>query len=105
MIVYCVQLSIDRECEPDWLHWMCQRHIPDVMNTGVFERYECLKQIETESTSAAVYQLRYYCPSLESLQHYQQTFAPGLQAEHSQRYAGRFTATRTILEIQATAGG
>lgn len=102
MIVYCVQLSIDLECEADWLQWMCETHIPDVMKTGLFERYECLKQLEGPSTSAGVYQIRYYCASPDLLQHYQQTFAPGLQAEHSQRYAGRFSASRMVLEVQST---
>ena len=36
MILYNVTISIDTSVEEDWLQWMKEIHIPDVMNTGLF---------------------------------------------------------------------
>ena len=36
MIIYNVTVSIDKEIEKQWLDWMKNTHIPDVMNTALF---------------------------------------------------------------------
>jgi hypothetical protein len=36
MILYNVTVSIDESVEKEWLQWMKEVHIPDVMNTGLF---------------------------------------------------------------------
>jgi hypothetical protein len=38
---------------------------------------------------------------MEKLKEYQTHFAPALQADHQQKYANKFAAFRTILEIVA----
>jgi hypothetical protein len=77
---------------------MCRSHIPDVLRTGHFHSSDLLKQIDGESATKSVYQIRYQCLSLESLQQYRTDFAPRLQAEHTTRYQGRFTASRAVFE-------
>ena len=39
MVLYNVTISIDLECEAEWLKWMKESHIPDVIQTGYFK--EC----------------------------------------------------------------
>jgi hypothetical protein len=47
------------------------------------------------------YSFQYVAPSMEKLKEYQIHFAPALQADHQQKYANKFAAFRTILEIVA----
>ena len=41
----------------------------------------------------------YLSPSEEVYEEYQRTHAPRLQKEHTERYAGKFAAFRTILNV------
>ncbi|MBT6516091.1 MAG: DUF4286 family protein, partial [Crocinitomicaceae bacterium] len=36
MIVYSVTVKVNQEIEENWLRWMKEVHIPDVMATGFF---------------------------------------------------------------------
>ena len=36
MIIYNVTVSIDQSIHEDWLQWMKEIHIPEVMETGFF---------------------------------------------------------------------
>ncbi len=36
MILYNVTISIDPEVHQEWLAWMKEVHIPDVLKTGMF---------------------------------------------------------------------
>jgi hypothetical protein len=102
MIVYSVTVAVDRAIEEDWLSWMRDIHIPDVMATGYFEAYGMQKLIDLDSVGARVtYTINYYCESLDKYKSYRKQAAPKLQDEHTKRYRGRFSATRTLSEIIA----
>ena len=98
MILYNVTINIDERSHADWLEWMKEVHIPDVMRTGLFlENKICL--IHGESEGGISYSVQYILKTMEDYNRYQTEFAPALQNEHNLRYNGRFAAFRTILEI------
>lgn len=98
MILYNVTISIDDSISDDWLRWMQIQHVPDVMSTGCFS--ECrISKIHGEEEGGKNFSIMYLCPNQETLDNYQNNFAPKLQAEHTQRYQGKFAAFRTYLTV------
>jgi hypothetical protein len=77
-------------------------HVPDVVHTGCFSECRIYKVIESEATDPS-YVMQYQCRSLEEYHHYRDNFAPALQKEHSDRFAGRFRGARQLLEEVAEA--
>lgn len=99
MIVYSVTVTIDESVEADWLKWMKEVHIPDVLDTGIFTEHRMLKVITSANTDdGQSYNIQYDCPSMADLHKYQVQFAPKLQQEHTERYKDKFAAFRTLLE-------
>lgn len=100
MIVYSVTVAVDRATEADWVAWMRDIHIPDVIATGYFDAYGMQKVLDFESVGERVtYTINYYCESLENYQAYTKNAAPRLQEEHAKRYRGHFSASRTVSEL------
>ena len=97
MIIYSVTISLQPDIEAEWFDWMNRIHIPDVLRTGCFSECRTYKVIGSEGDEPT-YVLQYYCPSLEEYQRYRDSFAPALQKDHSDRFAGRFRASRQLLE-------
>ncbi len=98
MIIYNVTVNIDHNVHDEWLKWMKEVHIPDVMNTGLFiENKVC--RILAEEEGGKSYSIQYLCKDMETLEKYQQEFAPKLQQEHTKKYKGKFAAFRTLLEV------
>lgn len=99
MIVYSVTVSIDEDVHDDWLQWMKEDHIPKVMATGHFEEYRMMRVISHQGEKEGIsYNIQYDCESMARLHQYQAQEAPRLQAEHTERYEGKFAAFRTLLE-------
>ena len=100
MIIYSVTVNINKSVEDDWLRWMKEKHIPDVMNTGCFVSYRITRLLSPESydPDSTTYNIQYTLESLGKLREYQHLYAPPLQKEHEERYAGKFHAFRTILK-------
>ena len=100
MIIYNVTVNIEDDVHTDWIAWMKEIHIPEVMNTGYFLENKIAKVITTqEDETGHTYAIQYTCNSMNDLDEYQKKCAPKLQEEHTARYSGKFVAFRTLLEI------
>ncbi len=98
MILYNVTISIDPEVHQEWLAWMKEVHIPDVLKTGMFRENKILR-VHGEEEGGLTYAIQYILPDWDHYNRYQEEFAPALQQDHSKKFEGRFAAFRTVLEI------
>lgn len=97
MISYNVSLTIDTELESEWVDWMKTRHIPAVMATGCFLRYDFFKLIKPEEEVGSTFIMQYKAEDMEAYERYVKDHAPALQKETQERYKDRYVAFRTIM--------
>jgi hypothetical protein len=97
MYIYNVTITLDANIQQEWLLWMKETHIPDVMRTGIFLTNRICKVLSQEDE--ITYAVQYTFRTMEDLNRYQKEFAPKLQKEHSEKFKDKFAAFRTILEI------
>jgi len=101
MIIYNVTVNIDESAHDEWVDWMKSIHIKDVMDTGLFKEAR-FSRILAEEEGGKSYSIQYLCESMETLERYQNDFAPALQQDHSKKFEGRFVAFRTLLRVDQT---
>jgi hypothetical protein len=99
MYIYNVTINIEEEVHQEWLQWMKEVHIPDVMETGMFLDNRIL-QVMVEEEQGITYSIQYGVRDLETLKLYQEVYAPKLQAEHTAKFKDKFVAFRTILRLE-----
>lgn len=99
MILYNVTVSIDEKVAEDWLIWMKEVHIPDVMKTGLFSESRICRILAYEEGGFS-YSIQYLAASMQDYEKYERDHAPALQEDHSSRYQGKFAAFRTLLRVE-----
>lgn len=99
MIVYNVTVNVDDDIHLEWLDWMRNVHIPDVLSTGMFIDNRILKLLVEEETGGQSYAIQYTCTDMETFHRYEKEFAPALREDVNKRYGGKFVAFRTLLEV------
>ena len=99
MIVYNVTINIDNEFAGDFIDWMQNTHIPDVIATGQFLSYKILKLISEEDNGGTTFAIQYFLDAMDNLEHYQTFHSKRLQADLKSRYEGKYVAFRTVLEV------
>lgn len=97
MIIYSVTIIVQANIESEWLDWMNKIHVPDVLRTGCFMECRIYRFLDSESDDPS-YVMQYQCRSVEEYHRYRDNFAPALQKEHSDRFAGKFRGSRQLLE-------
>ncbi len=98
MIVYNVTVNIDNDVHDEWLNWMRTVHVPDVMRCGIFTNSRICRVLVDEE-QGTTYSLQYTAPSMPDYERYRDEFAPALQADHRQKFEGKFVAFRTLIEV------
>lgn len=98
MYIYNVTVNIDPSVHEEWLKYMKEEHIPDVMKTGCFIDNRIVKVLNVDDTGHT-YSFQYTFLDMGDIERYQKEHAPALQADVKKKYADKFAAFRTLLEI------
>ncbi|WP_316825764.1 DUF4286 family protein [Pedobacter miscanthi] len=98
MFLYNVTLILEDAAAEEWLQWMQDVHIPQVMATGMFVSNRLLKVIDSPN-EGVTYCAQYVAETIDLYNRYQEEFAPALQAELNERYKNRFVAYRSLMEF------
>jgi hypothetical protein len=97
MYIYNVTVNLAAEIHEDWIAWMRDVHIPEVMECGCFVSSRMLKVLFVDD-EGFTYSVQYRFEKMEDIERYQKQFAPELQRRHKERYGDSYTAFRTLLE-------
>lgn len=98
MIIYNVTVNIDEDVSAEWLQWMREVHVPDVMKTGMFTESRICRVL-AEEAGGYTYAIQYTCKEMSIYEKYRDEFAPLLQQETAKKFGGKFVAFRTLLEV------
>jgi hypothetical protein len=99
MIVYNVTINIDADVHDEWLKWMLEKHIPDVLATGLFLESRMSRMLIDEEEGGVTYSIQYTLESMERMEEYEQNHASRLREEVNRKYEGKFGAFRTTMEV------
>ena len=99
MIIYNVTSSVDKVIAEEWVSWMKDKHIPELLKTGLFEDYKILKVLSHDDTDESIsFAVQYYSKSIANVQQYLEDHAPRLRDDVQKRYGDKVVAYRTLLE-------
>ena len=98
MILYNVTVKVEADAAADWLLWMQQEHIPDLMATGLFVGAKMFRLLEQDDAEGPTYSIQYSCPDRVSYDRYIDEFSSDMRERAMKRFAGRFVAFRTVME-------
>ncbi|MCQ0111427.1 protein of unknown function [Zhouia amylolytica] len=99
MFIYNVTINIDASVHDDWVKWMRETHIPDMLATGKFTNARMVKVLVEEEMGGTTYSVQYLTDSKDTLERYYQEDAERLRLEAMKLFADKFVAFRTELEI------
>ena len=99
MITYIVHIDLDNEIKNEYLKWLMDIHIPEVLSTGLFSDSCIYNEIELPDTKDSnKLAVHYKLESWEKFNIYQRDFAPGLRQKATDKFGDKFKATRSFLE-------
>ena len=97
MIIYNVTTIIEEVIHTEYLDFMKQVHMPEVMATGKFVSCNLLRLTDPVN-EGITYCAQYITDEIDKLEDYRQNYSPKLQEDFQQKFANQFVAFRSVLE-------
>lgn len=104
MLIYNVTIKVDWDISADWLEWLKSEHIPEVMDTGCFHKFQLVRVMQTDETEGPTYAVQYYSEGYSHYNRYIEVFAPVLREKTFEKWGNKFIAFRSLMEIEALGG-
>lgn len=99
MIIYNVTINIDDSVHDQWVNWMKDKHIPEILATGKFTEAKMVRVLIVEEMGGTTYSIQYFTESKEMLERYYQEDAPKFREEGMRLFGDKMLAFRTELEL------
>ena len=98
MYIYNVTTNIQEDVHDEWVDWMKNEHIPEMLNTGKFTKALMTKVLVNEEMGGITYSVQYTAESKQMLERYFTEDAPVLRGKTAP-FEGKFVTFRTELEV------
>ena len=98
MILYNVTVNVDDSVHDEWLAWMKEKHIPDVMKAARFSSGKIFRLLGDEDSGGKTYSVQYACKNMNEFLEYEHNHAQALRAEHTAKFKDKIVSFRTLLE-------
>ncbi len=99
MIIYNVTIKVEHAIASEWLTWLKQEHIPDIIATGCFTKATILHLIETDDSEGITYAVQYHALAKAMYNQYIEQFADTMRKKGADKWGNRFIAFRTVMEV------
>ena len=99
MYIYNVTTHVHWSIHEAWVQWMQQEHIPAIMATGYFEKYQLVRVLETDETEGPTYAVQYFSHTKEDYLRYIENHAPRLREESQNKWGELCLSFRSLMEV------
>lgn len=99
MFIYNVTIKVSWAIHDDWLKWMQEKHIPEVMQSGCFTEHRFVRLLEIDDTEGPTYAAQYHVAAKEDYDRYIEQHATALRQDALDRWGNHFIGFRSLMQI------
>jgi hypothetical protein len=99
MIIYNVTIKVQQSIQDDWLQWLKEEHIPELIKTGCFTHAVILRLMEVDETEGPTYAVQYFAESRGLYNNYIENHAAQMRQQGFDKWGDKFIAFRSVMQV------
>lgn len=99
MFIYNVTTKVSNSVKTDWLAWVHQEHIPEIINTGCFTTATVLQLLETDDSEGPTYAIQYGADSKAMYNQYIEKFSGSMRRKVDEKWGDNIIAFNSLLQV------
>lgn len=100
MFVYNVTIKMNWSIHNNWLQWMKEEHMPEMIATGCFTKYQLLRLLEVDDEEGPTYAAQYYAESKAFYNQYIEQFSTLQREKGIKKWGNQFIAFRSLMQVE-----
>jgi hypothetical protein len=101
-IIYNVTIKVAQAVANDWVKWMKEEHMQDLLDTGLFIESRLCRLLEQDESDGITFIAQYMCDSMEDYEEYLRRHAPTMRDKGIKRFGDQFLAFRTVMRVEGS---
>ena len=98
-IIYNVTIKVNSVIANDWLAWLKDEHIADVLETGCFVNARILKLSDIDETEGPTFAIQYFAKNRLLYDQYIEKHAGIMRQKSFDKWGDKFIAFRSVMEV------
>jgi hypothetical protein len=98
-IIYNVTIKVQESIKVEWLTWLKEEHIPEVISTGCFTHALILQLLEVDNTEGPTYAIQYHAESKSLYNNYIENHAAEMRQKGFDKWGDKFIAFRSVMQF------
>lgn len=99
MIVYNVTTKVTTAIQQQWLQWIKEEHIPDIISTGCFTHATVLQLMEVDDSEGPTFAVQYFAESKALYNNYIEKYAAPMRQKAFDKWGNQFIAFRSLMQV------
>jgi len=99
MIIYNITTKVDVSIAGEWLTWIKDEHIPDLINTGCFTKAAILKLLDVDDSDGPTYAIQFFTEKISMYNLYISKYAGIMRQRSFEKWGNKFIAIRSLMEF------
>ena len=99
MIIYNVTIKVHESIKQDWLQWLKEEHIPDIINSGCFTHAVILRLMEVDDSEGPTYAVQYHAENKGLYNNYIENHAALMRQKSFDKWGDKFIAFRSVMQV------
>jgi hypothetical protein len=98
MLLYNITIGIDPDIEQEWIAWMKENFIAEVMATRLFAESKLYKVLHEDESGSISYSAQFFAHDIKHVTQYLELYAPPIIEKHRARFVNKHVVFQTLLE-------
>lgn len=98
MLIYNITTKVEHAIANSWVQWMKTDHLPAIMQTGKFVRFNFSKLIDVDETDGLTYSVQFFANIKKDYDQYIQQHSAQLKKEAIDKWGAKFISFRSLME-------
>lgn len=98
MVVYNLTIKLHSNIEKEWLQWLQEEHVPEILATGCFKESKIFQLLEHDEDDEPTYIVQYFAESMDDYNRYINLHAAVFRKKSLEKWGDKFVAFRTAMQ-------
>ncbi len=99
MTILNITTKISWEIHEQWKSWLLKEHVPAILATCLFERYQFVHLLEMDDDDGPTYALQLYAPTGEQVKIYRKHHLQEFDSKAQKLWGNRMVSFLSVMEV------
>lgn len=99
MFIYNVTTKIDWSIHDEWVLWMKNIHMPELVATGCFTHTQLVRLLDTDEQDGPTYAAQYFAKNKSDYNRYIEKYADSYRKKIYDQWGDQLASFRSLMQI------